>query len=345
MTKPIVIDGSEGEGGGQVLRSSLSLSAWTGRPFRIEQIRGRRKRPGLLRQHLTAVRATAELCGAEVSGDELNGTTLEFRPGAVRHGDYAFKIGSAGSTTLVLQTVLLPLLRADGPSRVVIEGGTHNPLAPPFPFLRDTFLPVLARMGVRAHVTLERPGFHPAGGGRLVAELEPVAHWQRLELLTRGAHRATRAHALVSELPESIATREIAALREALDLPREVCTTERLEDGFGPGNLLRAQVEGEALTETFTCVGEHGVSAESVGKRVATQVRRYLASDAPVGEHLADQLLLYLAAGEGGAFRTLPLSRHAETNVQVIQRFLDVEIRVTRECPTAVRVDVEVPRR
>src|SRR5690606_23511238 len=137
----------EGEGGGQVLRSALSLSAWTGTPFRIESIRGRRKRPGLLRQHLTAVRATAELCGAEVLGAELNSATLEFRPGPVRRGDYTFRIGSAGSTTLVLQTVLLPLLHADGPSHVVIEGGTHNPLAPPFPFLRDTFLPILTRMG------------------------------------------------------------------------------------------------------------------------------------------------------------------------------------------------------
>src|SRR5690606_4809933 len=135
---------------------------------------------------LTAVKATAEVCDAEVSGAELNSTTLEFRPGRVRHGEYTFRIGSAGSTTLVLQTLLLPLLGAAGPSRVVIEGGTHNALAPAFPFLKDTFLPVLARMGPEVRVTLERPGFQPAGGGRLVAEIMPLRSWRALALLERG---------------------------------------------------------------------------------------------------------------------------------------------------------------
>ena len=337
---PVVINGAEGEGGGQVLRSALSLSAWTGRPFRIEDIRGRRKRPGLLRQHLTAVKATAEVCGAETLGAELNSTTLEFRPGPVRHGEYTFRIGSAGSTTLVLQTVLLPLLGADGPSRVVIEGGTHNALAPPFPYLEDTFLPVLERMGPEVRVTLERPGFQPAGGGRLVAEIQPIDRWRPLELLDRGEVLATRAHALVSDLPLTIAQRELQALQRTLSLTPDACEEELLSEGYGPGNLLRVQVESRGLTETFTCVGERGLSSEAVAQRVSTQVRRYLASDAPVGEFLADQLLLYMAAGAGGVFRALPLSLHAETHVRILRRFLEVDIRVHREQPTVARVEV-----
>jgi RNA 3'-terminal phosphate cyclase (ATP) len=340
---PVVIDGAEGEGGGQVLRSALSLSAWTGQPFRMERIRGRRKRPGLLRQHLTAVKATAELCAAETSGAELNSTTLEFRPGRVRPGDYTFRIGSGGSTTLVLQTVLLPLLGADGPSRVTIEGGTHNAHAPPFPFLKDTFLPVLARMGPQVQVTLERPGFQAAGGGRLVAEIAPIQQWKPLELLERGEVIATLANALVSDLPASIAQRELTALRRTLELAPEDCEEEHLTAGYGPGNLLRAQVQSTALTETFSYVGERGLSSEAVAQRVANQVRRYLVSDAPVGEFLADQLLLYMAAGAGGAFRALPLSLHAETHIDILRRFLDVGIQVHREHPTVARVEVVRP--
>src|SRR5690606_320992 len=337
---PVVIDGAGGEGGGQVLRSALSLSAWTGRPFRIERIRGRRKRAGLLRQHLTAVKATAGICGAEVSGAELHSTTLDFRPGRVRHGDYTFRIGSGGSTTLVLQTVLLPLLGAGGPSRVIIEGGTHNAHAPPFPFLQDTFLPVFERMGPQVRVSLERPGFQAAGGGRLVAEITPIHRWKRLELVERGGVIAKRAKALVSDLPAAIAQRELTALQRLLDLPPKDCEEEVLTEGFGPGNLLQLQVQTPSLTETFTCVGERGLSSETVAQRVATQVRRYLASEAPVGAFLADQLLLPMAAGAGGVFRALPLSLHAETHIDILRRFLDVDIRVERELPTVARVEV-----
>src|SRR5689334_333662 len=172
------LDGSVGEGGGQILRTALALSALTGQPFEIEKIRAKRRKPGLLRQHLTAVRAATALCQAQVEGDSLGSMTLRFVPGDVKPGEYAFAIGTAGSATLVLQTVLPPLLLASRPSKITIEGGTHNPLAPPVDFLDRSFLPLVRRMGPRVRVQLERWGFYPAGGGRISVEIEPV---QRLQ--------------------------------------------------------------------------------------------------------------------------------------------------------------------
>ncbi|HDP88421.1 MAG TPA: RNA 3'-phosphate cyclase [Thioalkalivibrio sp.] len=180
------IDGSMGEGGGQVLRSSLALSLCLGRPFRMTRIRAARSRPGLQRQHLAAVRAAAAIGHARVAGDELHSQTLEFAPAGVAPGDYRFDIGSAGSTALVLQTVLPPLLTADGPSRLVIQGGTHNPMAPTFEFIRDAFLPLLVRMGPRLAIALHRPGFYPVGGGELVVSVDPVPVLAPLSLHARG---------------------------------------------------------------------------------------------------------------------------------------------------------------
>src|SRR6185295_18962730 len=156
------LDGSVGEGGGQILRTALALSALTGQPFQIDRIRAQRRKPGLMRQHLTAVRAAAEVCQATVAGDSLGSMALSFVPGAVKAGSYSFAVGTAGSATLVLQTVLPPLLVAAGPSTLTIEGGTHNPLAPPFDFLERSFLPLVARMGPQFEARLERWGFYPA---------------------------------------------------------------------------------------------------------------------------------------------------------------------------------------
>ncbi|MEQ1894293.1 MAG: RNA 3'-terminal phosphate cyclase, partial [Planctomycetota bacterium] len=178
----LTIDGRTGEGGGQVLRTALSLSVALGRPVRVTHVRGKREKPGLLRQHLTALRAAAEISGGTAVG-ELSGAEAELRPGPVRAGDYEFRIGSAGSTLLVLQTVLSPLLLADGPSTLLLEGGTHNPLAPPFEFVARAFAPLLARLGARLAFELVRPGFHPAGGGVLRAHITPPEPALPLELL------------------------------------------------------------------------------------------------------------------------------------------------------------------
>src|SRR5262245_47184416 len=209
----VTIDGSEGEGGGQMLRTALTLSLVTGKPFRIERIRAGREKPGLLRQHLTVIRAAAQIGRADVSGAELGSPVLSFAPSALRAGDYDLAVGTAGSTTLVFQALLPALLSASGPSRLTIEGGTHNPSAPPFEFLAQTFLPVLRRMGASVDARLERHGFYPAGGGRITFEIEPCRALGSLTMIERGSMRV-RACAVVSNLPESIGAREMTVVRD-----------------------------------------------------------------------------------------------------------------------------------
>ncbi|MBK7404395.1 MAG: RNA 3'-terminal phosphate cyclase [Phycisphaerales bacterium] len=336
----IEIDGSFGEGGGQILRSALALSMVTRRQVRVERIRAGRSRPGLLRQHLTAVRAAAEVCGGRVEGDVLGSTELRFWPGRVRPGAYSFSIGTAGSTTLVLQTVLPALLCADGASEISIEGGTHNPGAPSVTFLEEAFLPLLARMGVRVDVTMTRHGFYPAGGGRIVARIEPATSLRPIALLERGEIVERSAVASVAGLPGSIAKRELAAVAELLGWGAESMRIEQLDERVGPGNVLSVIVRSQGLTEVFTGFGERGLSAEAVAKRTAREVRDYLASGAPVWEHLADQLILPMALSGGGAFRTGPLSSHASTNIAVVERLLGVRFAVHAEAGGSTLIEV-----
>ena len=204
----LTIDGSQGEGGGQVLRSSLAMSLVTGRPFVIENIRAGRKKPGLMRQHLTAVNAATEVSHAEVKGATIGSARLEFQPGKVTPGNYTFSVGTAGSATLVLQAVLPALMLADGESNLTLEGGTHNPFAPPWDFLTKTYLPVLNRMGPTVEARLIRPGFYPAGGGQFTVRIRPARQLGRLELLERGEIRTRRVRALVANLSRRIAERE-----------------------------------------------------------------------------------------------------------------------------------------
>ncbi|MBI5442997.1 MAG: RNA 3'-terminal phosphate cyclase [Deltaproteobacteria bacterium] len=340
----LTIDGSQGEGGGQILRSALSLSLVTGTPFRIERIRARRPKPGLLRQHLTAVAAAAELAAANVEGARLGSQTLSFAPGPVAPGDYRFAVGSAGSATLVLQTVLPPLLVAAAPSALTLEGGTHNPLAPPFEFLERAFLPLLGRLGPRVELGLERPGFYPAGGGRLRATIEPCRHLGRLELLARGDVLSLSATAVVSRLPEHIARRELDVLRGELDLPPERLHLENVPDPLGPGNVVRVEVSSRNVTEVFAAFGERGVPAETVALGLAEEVKRYLASGVPVGPYLADQLLLPLALGEGGRFVTAAPTAHAVTNAEILKLFLHVSVFFEELGRGAWRVAIETDR-
>jgi RNA 3'-terminal phosphate cyclase (ATP) len=326
----LTLDGSFGEGGGQILRTALGLSLVTGTPFTIERIRAGREKPGLLRQHLTAVQAAAEVGKAEVAGAAIGSRALTFKPGRVGPGTYAFSVGTAGSATLVLQTVLPALLAASGPSTLTFEGGTHNPWAPPFDFLEKAFLPLLGRMGAPVAVRLERRGFYPAGGGRFTAEIRPAPRLARLDLPERGAVRAIRAAAVVAALPADIARRELRALAGRLPLDPSRGSVVEDDVSAGPGNAVLVEVESEHVTEVFTGFGEKRVSAERVAGRVADEVRAYLDAGVPVGEHLADQLLLPLAQAGGGSFATLPLSLHATTNIEVIRKFLGVSIEVER---------------
>jgi len=322
----ILIDGSEGEGGGQVLRTALALSIVTGKAFRIENIRANRSRPGVMRQHATAVEAACAIGGAECEELAVGASALTFRPGKLRPGEHHFAVGTAGSTSLVLQTVLPPLMLADTPSRLVLEGGTHNIHAPPFDFVERVFLPLIGRMGPRVSARLVRPGFYPAGGGRIEVEIEPSSRLERLDLTERGGLRRVEARALVAALPGEIAVRELAAAGAVLGWPEESLRIEQLPQAYGPGNILLLEAEFDHVTEMASGFGQLGVPAQVVGEKAAKRMAGYLASAAVAGPHLADQLLLPMALAGGGRFTTVKPSRHALTGADLIPRFLDVAI-------------------
>ncbi len=324
----LTLDGATGEGGGQILRSSLALSMVTGQAFRVHSIRAKRSKPGLMRQHLVAVRAAAEVSGAEISGDAIGSRELVFKPGAVRHGTYRFAIGSAGSATLVLQTVLPALLASAGSSSIVFEGGTHNPMAPPYDFVERAFLPIVRGMGANVTARLVSYGFYPAGGGRVEVTVEGCERLRELTLLDRGEIRKTQLRALVSQIPGSVGVREVDAFLAEVPWDRACARPEVVKNSPGPGNALVAEVSSEHVTEVFTSFGERGVPAEAVAGKLAKEVKRYLDAGVPVGEHLADQLLLPMVLGEGGAFRTVAPSGHTRTQVEVIRAFVGAEVRM-----------------
>jgi len=336
----IMLDGAEGEGGGQILRTALALSLRTGTPFRIDRIRAGRARPGLMRQHLTAVEAAATVGEATVSGAEIGSPSLVFRPKSVRGGAFSFSVGTAGSATLVLQTVLPALITAQAASTLHLEGGTHNPFSPPFDFLQRAYLPLLQQMGPIVVASLQRPGFYPAGGGRFDVSVEPVAALKPLTIETRGALTQGSARIIVANLPRVIAEREITRLSERLGWEATAFSIEHRGDALGPGNAIIVEIASEHVTEVFSAFGEKRVRAEAVADQVADEVLAYLASDVPVGVHLADQLLLLMAIAGRGSFRTLAPSTHTTTQLSVIPRFLEVQIRHAEESPGVWRFTV-----
>jgi RNA 3'-terminal phosphate cyclase (ATP) len=327
----IRIDGSFGEGGGQILRTSLSLSAVTGKPFRIEKIRAGRERPGLLRQHLTALLAAAEVCGADVQGASLGSTELTFSPGKVRPGEYKFSVGTAGSGTLVFQTLLPALMLTSQPSRLVIEGGTHNTAAPPFDFLARSFLPLLERMGPKVQLQFERYGFYPAGGGRFCAEIHPVKALEGIQIGQRGEITLRRATAVVANLPRHIAQRELETVGKMLNWGPEAFSILESRDSAGPGNIVMIEIGSSEVTEIFSAFGQIALAAEKVASIAAREAREYLVSRAAVGEHLTDQILLPLALAGNGSFTAQKINMHARTNMAVISEFLPVRFDLREE--------------
>lgn len=336
----LTIDGSFGEGGGQIIRTSLALSLVTGKPFRVENVRANRDKPGLRQQHLTAVTAAAAIGNATVEGAAVGTREFSFIPGSVSPGDYVFNIGTAGSATLVLQAVLPPLMIASGPSILRIEGGTHNVHAPPYDFLERTFLPLVRRTGPNVEIELERYGFYPPGGGKFTVLIEPSTESQRLDLLERGEMRAVRARALVVNLAPIVAERELRVVKEKMGLDDEYLHAEISDNAISRNTVVMIEVETEQLTEVFTGVGERGVRAETIAEQAADEALAYLATDVPVDEHLADQLLIPLALKAGGSYRTAVVSLHTKTNIEVIKMFLDVNISTSELKDKTWRVDV-----
>jgi len=327
-TRELVIDGAMGEGGGQVLRSSLVLSICFHKPVKIINIRANRKKPGLMRQHLTAVNAAAKISNAETTGVELHSRQIEFVPDKVQADEYFFSIGTAGSTTLVLQTIILPLLFANGPSKVVIEGGTHNPLAPPFDFLQYCCLPLLKQMGATINAKLVRPGFFPLGKGCIQLEIEPVEKLKPISLLKRGEILKKETRILLSQLPQHIGEREVKVIKQRLDLSSENVVIDYIDTARSPGNTISVVIKSENITTVFTGFGQKGIRAEAVANRVADEVQHYLSSGVPVDQHLADQILLPTALARGGEFVTTTPTQHALTNIAVIEKFCSQQFSV-----------------
>lgn len=334
----IEIDGSKGEGGGQILRSSLSLAICTQQPFRITNIRANRDKPGLLRQHLTAVKAAAEICNGELVGAEIGSRELTFKPGRLKGGNYSFAIGTAGSSMLVLQTVLSPLLTAAEPSVVRITGGTHNRGSPPFDFLQRAFLPLIARMGATVELELRSYGFYPRGGGEIVAKIMPST-LSALTLTERGERVRAYAEAYVAALPIKIAQRELDVIGHRLNWSQDQLFLRGLSNDMGPGNAVTITVEHKHVTEVFTGFGERGVMAEAVAGAAVSEARTYIAATAAVGEHLADQLLLPMALGQGGSFTTTVVTEHLRSNASIIETFTPTRVTISEsDCGFAVRV-------
>ncbi len=305
----------------------------TGRPLHMQRIRAGRARPGLRRQHLACVDAAARLCHAAVRGGRVGSQELVFTPGAITGGELVIDIGTAGSTTLVVQTILVPAIVAGVALRAVIRGGTHNPLAPPFEFVERVWLPHLHAMGARVALTLDRHGFVTGDArperqhGQLTLVVEPGGALQPIEIVEAGPIAARRATVILSRLPSHVADREHAVVRDRLGFAAGECEVREVA-APGPANVLLLEIERTQGRELVSALGEKGLRAELVADRACDELAALLAAGVPVGEHLADQLLLPLAIAGGGRFRTLPLSLHATTNMATIQHFLDVAIDV-----------------
>lgn len=325
----IEIDGAAGEGGGQILRTSLSLALITGREFRLKNIRARRPKPGLQPQHLMCVRAAASIGQAQAQGDALHSQELVFQPGHVTPGAYHFAIGTAGATSLVLHTVYLPLMwRASAPSQVVLTGGTHVTASPSFHFLESTWTGYLSVLGLSVRVQMRRPGFYPRGGGVLEAHLQPCRQIDSLQIDRITAGNEVQGRSIVAGLPSSIAGRQARrALTRLRELRIRASVAEESWDG-GPGTILNLTLNTRPVPTLFFGLGARGKPAERVADEAVDQVEQYLAAEPPaVDAHSADQLVLPLALAPGAStFPVAQVSSHLLTNVDVIRQFVEREI-------------------
>ncbi|HUU17448.1 MAG TPA: RNA 3'-terminal phosphate cyclase [Sedimentisphaerales bacterium] len=348
----VFIDGSTGEGGGQILRTSLTLACVAGKSLHIENIRAARRNPGLARQHLSCVQAACQISNGQCRGAALGSGVLDFQPGPVQGGNFSFDIGSAGSASLVIQTVLPALFLADGPSTVIVTGGTHNPMAPPFDFLRETFLPAIANAGFEGDCKLIKHGFYPAGGGKITFDVKP---WEKgkgriidlcglsgpaeggFDIVQGFALAQIYARIYIAKLPSHIAQRQQKLL---LQSGLNIQDVEHIEvtDSDGPGNCVMIRLCIGGRTTVFTAFGMRGKPSQEVVGEVVKLAKDFLASGAAVDRFLADQLLIYMAMSshfvkdnkmgarsKTGCYTTNELSSHLQTNLEIIKKFLPVD--------------------
>jgi RNA 3'-terminal phosphate cyclase (ATP) len=316
-----------------MLRTALSLSCLTGKPFRIFNIRKGRPKPGLAPQHLSCVLAAKEISSAEVTGDAKGSTELTFTPGTVSPGNYNFEIGTAGATSLVIQTVLPALFLAGGPSTVTVTGGTHVPFSPPFDYLADVFLPTLAKLGLHARISAESYGFYPIGGGKVRVDIRHSSGVEPFVLVEPGKLLGIHGRSGVSRLAISIAERQKKAFVWALEALWEQVpfNIEAVEvQSPGEGTFIHATAKFEHCLAGFSAIGEIGKSAEAVGKEASRALTRHMAAGSAIDPYLADQLPVYLSlCGERSEYTTSKLTSHLSTNLWVIERFLDIKHSVS----------------
>lgn len=332
------IDGSHGEGGGQLLRTAVALAALTGKAIGIDGVRARRDKPGLAAQHLTAVNAVAALCDASVAGLALGSQRIEFVPGALRGGEFRFDVGTAGSTTLVLQAVLPALIAARQSARVMVTGGTDVRMAPPADYLTQVLVPLLEQMGANVRIEVRRRGYYPRGGGEVHAVITP-ARLQPLQLSKAGALRTINARVHVSQLPLHIAERMREAMMKRLAAVSAVAPEVELlsygaEAAAGAGGAVVAWARTEHTVLGAGRVAERGVRAEILGDAVGAELVADLDGGVTLDVHATDQLLVYLAlAGGSSRFTTRLVSGHAHTAMWLIEQFLPVRFRETGNAP------------
>jgi len=336
MSELIEIDGSFGEGGGQILRTSLSLSCLLKRPFRIFNIRKGRKKPGLMPQHLACVKAMELLSSAKVEGASTGSMELTFEPGEVKPGEFFFDIGTAGSTMLVIQTMLPCLALSGEKSSITIKGGTHVPFSPSFHYVREVFCEFLKILGIKVSLTIEQFGFYPKGGGLIRAEIEPARNIKTIKLIERGRLLKIRGLSCVANLPLSIAERQkegfIRTISNALPSKPDIDIEILSVKSPGPGTFIHITAQFENSIAGFTALGEKGKKAEKVGEEAGTSFLRYYETGRALDPNLADQIILYLGlAGGVSEFTTSEITRHLLTNLWVLNRFTGLEYEISDE--------------
>jgi RNA 3'-terminal phosphate cyclase (ATP) len=329
----IEIDGSYGEAGGQILRTALALSCLLGKPFRIFNIRKGRSKQGLMPQHLACVRALATISGASVRGDAVSSTELIFVPGKTKPGDYEFDIGTAGSTSLLLQAILPALAFAGKRSALTLKGGTHVPFSPPFHYISEVFIPTLRTIGINADISVKSYGFYPKGGGEVKVKVFPPGQVRPVNLTDRGDINRITGISGVVNLPTGIAERQRNACLEALS-PHGIHAEITLltAEAFGQGTFLFLEAESAVCTAGFSALGERGKRAEAVGKEAAEELLNYYYTGACLDHHLADQVVLYLAlAGASSSFTTSRITDHIITNLWAIEKFAGLKYLIEGE--------------
>ncbi len=339
----IELDGSYGEGGGQILRTALAYSAIFKTPVRIRNIRANRKKPGLGIQHLVGVNAMARISGARIEGNSIGSQIVVFIPQEIRPGDYEFKIETAGSITMILQSIFLPLCLADGESRLMLTGGTHVPWSPPLHYFSEVFLHSLNIMGISAEVLLEKWGFYPRGGGMVRTKIHPTHEIRPISLVERGSLNRIRGISAVGNLPEHIARRQkeqaFKRIRSELKIEPEVEIIDHVSS-IGQGSFLLLLAECEGIVAGFSSLGARGKPAEKVADEGVDLLKNYIESEGCVDPHLADQLVPFMGLAKGNSsLTTTEMTEHLLTNIWVIGHFTGRKIQKSGEPGRTGRID------